>query len=854
MVEENSYLTYSFTIHNNSSTDAASSTTFTIKGAGSEFFDSGSPFFFTNNGDNTFTATVGTVAPGADVVVTAKYFVQTGAVSLTATVASPDDPNPNNNSATDSASTASQPTADLDMTMVTVAPNPGQVGDLRTYQGTLTNLGPDTATNVAVAIEADSIDGHGIGYDAFETFDHSIPPPSSPDPDANGYRYLPVGNIPSGGKVTFFAYYRAVAEGTFSRNYFTSLSGAEIDPNLNNNNFAVSSTIGAAQGAQADLDPTVQASSTATVGSTITYTFNTFNLGPDTATNAMTTFKPSANESFVSATVPYTVEKGGPSDGYYLVDDGDLPLHVGHTFTFVFKATAAGPITLTGSAYSDVYDPNGTNDNFSATTTATATPPPPPHGGLTATGFTVDESQAPSSGLADTVLRFAAAQLGTPAGLTVQVQYTTLPNDPDAIWTPLNNGNAGLMTYDPTSQQFLLSSLNYPTQKTVAFRAVAKAPGYSDSISNAVGNFDLTSTKPRLDVPALAVTGNGPFADLYFRTYSGAILGGTSERLQVTTTPFDEISWGNLDNGNGGAMLPTTDPKRFYLMANQVPTGQNIFFRVIASKSGYADGISEPNGPYTITADTPPTVTALTISPKGTGTGIDVDHPIVLSAGTVTINATVKPGTGRSIKTLKLLVDADTKFSVDGKTTLQYLTSTLSVGDHVVEAVGVDDLKAQARLGTNPVYVRIIPPLTATRAETKAGGTTVAALSAGKVFTVAKSGGVWIDHKTWKDASGKYVVPGLYDVAVLGSSTVGIKGGSGGNPPETAYAGAFTINGGRLTGAGSLIVFKQATIAAATLEGVALSVAQGATCEFISPTENIQFPGGLRSAPWPDYQ
>jgi hypothetical protein len=155
-----------------------------------------------------------------------------------------------------------------------------------------------------------------------------------------------------------------------------------------------------------------------------------------------------------------------------------VPLHAGDTFTFVFKATKAGPITLTGSAggaYSGTYDPNGTNDNFDVTTTAAAAPTPPSHGGLSETSFTVNGSRDATSNVADTVLRFAAAQLETPADLTVRVQYTAVPGDHDAIWQDLNNGDGGLMTYDPVSQQFLLSSLNYPTSKTVAFRAVASA-------------------------------------------------------------------------------------------------------------------------------------------------------------------------------------------------------------------------------------------------------------------------------------------------------------------------------------------------------------------------------------------
>lgn len=823
-----------FTVHNDGP-DTASNVTVTVSTTGPQVYQgSASPYPFIDNGDGTYTATIGSVSVGSDVTFRISFGVTAGgAISATAVVSSPDDGNASNNSATDTATATGSPTADLEMTMVTVSPNPGQVGDLRTYQGTLTNLGPDEATNVAIGIQADSQDQQGFGYDAYETFDHSIPAPSSPNPDPNGFRYLPVGNIPSGGTVTFYAFYRAVQEGSFHRSFFTDESGEQVDPNQNNNSISVFSTIGAAQGAQADLDPTVQAPTKTTVGSNITYTFNTFNLGPDTATNVVTSFKPSVNEKFVSASVPYTLENTGPSAGYYYVNNGDLPLHVGDTFTFVFKATKAGPITLTGGAFSDTYDPNGTNDNFDVTTTATAapTPPPPAHGGLTATSFTVDGSRDATSGVADTVLRFAAAQLGTPADLTVRVQYTTAPGDHDAIWEYLNNGDGGLMTYDPVSQQFLLSSLNYPTAKTVAFRAVSSASGYPDSISNVVGNFNLSSTKPRLDSPALALTGNGPFADLYFRTYSDKIISGTTERIQETTTPYDEDSWGDLRNGNGGAMQATNDPKRFYLMVNQIPAGKNVFFRVIASHKNYADGISQPNGPYDLTSDTPPTITSLTISPKGSGSGKDFDHPIILSAGPVTISATVKPATGHTIKTLKLLIDGDTRFTVDNKSTVQYVTGSLSIGDHVIEAVGVDDMKAQARLGTNPTYLRITPPTgSAVKAEHATGGATTKSLVVGKTYYVAKSGGVWTDPTTWKDILGKPGVPGPDDFAVVGSSS--IRFGFDGD------VGSVSINGGHLIGGAVLNIEKQITISAASIDGpMTIRIKAGAVCELVNPSD-----------------
>ncbi len=66
--------------------------------------------------------------------------------------------------------------------------------------------------------------------------------------------------------------------------------------------------------------------------------------------------------------------------------------------------------------------------SFRVQVTVAATPSPtPPQSGLSATVFTVNGSNAPSPNVADTVLRFAAQQTGTPAGLVVRVQANTTP-------------------------------------------------------------------------------------------------------------------------------------------------------------------------------------------------------------------------------------------------------------------------------------------------------------------------------------------------------------------------------------------------------------------------------------------
>ena len=755
----NSYLTYSFTIHNNSPTDSASNVTVTVAGTGPQFFDSGSPYFFVNNGDNTFTATVGTIAAGGDAPFTVKYFVQTGAVTLTATVSSPDDPNSANDSATES---ANQSTADLEMTTVNVSPEPGQVGELRTYQGTLTNLGPDDATNVTVAISGDSVNSQGYGYDAFESFDHSVPPPSPPDPDQFGFRYLPVGNIPAGHSVTFTAYYNAIQTGSFTRN-FIAIAGAEVDPNVNNNYFPLISTIGPSQGPQADLAPIVGAATTVTVGSNITYTFNTFNLGPDTASNVMTSFKPSSNETFVSASVPFTVGTG-TSAGYYFVNNGDLPGNVGYTFTFVFQASEAGAITLTGDAFSDTNDPNSANDNFTVTTTA-ANPTPPPRGGLSPTYLTIDGSASALPNLKDTVLRFAAVQTGNAAALYVRVQYSTTAG----VWNDLDDGNHGFMTYDPATQQYILSTLKYPLVNGVSFRAVAAAPGYDpDSTSNTVGVFDLASSLPRLTPPVLNVTGNGPFADLYFRAQLAAADPGVALRIQSSSTPTQELSWVDLNDGNSGQMTVSDDATRYFLMANNIPAVTAVYFRVLSSKNGFADGISAPKGPFDILKDTPPTIKSITVSKAISGGGTIPADPILVEAGPITLSVTATPGAGHNIKNLSLRFDGGTIASTETETISQLYTTTV-LGDHIVEATAADELGGTSRYGTHPTYIRVIPAGGTALKREEAAGTfsQAAATTAGNVYTLVKSNGLWSDASSWTDASGKNGVPGPNDLAVI---------------------------------------------------------------------------------------
>ena len=212
-------INYFFTVHNNSTTDVADNITVTVSITGNQIYQSSaSPYPFSDNGDGTFTANLGSLSAGGDDAFRIGFHVTgNGSISATATVSSPDDPNSTNNQATESATAGQLPMADLQVVSVTVVPNPAQVGDHRQYHGVIKNNGPNVATDVAVGIQSDSVDSLGNGFDSFETFVSAVPTPSPAGPDPSGNRFLPLGNIPANGTVTFDAFYDAAQQGTFTQ-------------------------------------------------------------------------------------------------------------------------------------------------------------------------------------------------------------------------------------------------------------------------------------------------------------------------------------------------------------------------------------------------------------------------------------------------------------------------------------------------------------------------------------------------------------------------------------------------------------------------------------------------------------
>ncbi len=465
-------------------------------------------------------------------------------------------------------------------------------------------------------------------------------------------------------------------------------------------------------------------------------------------------------------------------------------------------------------------------------------PIPPPHGGLSATVFMVNERDSPAAHVADTVLRFAAQQTGAPAGLLVRVQATTTPGT-ESSWIDLPNESRGYMDLDNAGNQFVLNSTNYPLQNGVYFRALASAQGYSDSRSNVVGPFDLSSSAVHLPPVVLLVKRNGSLADLAFTAGEIGAPSGVALRVQSSTTPATESSWADIADGQSGHMTRSTNanyPNVFLLLANKLPAGSEVYFRVVAGLSGSIDSLSNVTGPYTLTADNPPIVTLH--PPTGlSGSGTQTD-PLVLPTGTFHFSADATPDLGRpasKITSLKLQIDGSSlSDSPSGPSGIDYTAN--AIGDHVLEAVAIDDLGATARAATGAFYIRVVPNgNTALKGIKSTAASNATVSTPGKVFTVAHSGGDWNDPSTWRDTSGNSGVPGQADLAIIGASTVRMS-------QDIVAAGAISLGGGTIAGPGTLDVYGTITISAGTFENATLYIASTGVCNLINAVD-IQFSG-----------
>jgi large repetitive protein len=257
------------------------------------------------------------------------------------------DPNPDNNTAS---ATVTPQQADLAVakTIDNAKPAPG---DVIHYTVTITNHGPNIATNVTLTDKIPS------GF----TFVSATPSEGTYDQTTGVWI---VGTINNGANqvLTITATAKSVAAQT---NTATISHADQFDPITTNNTASVTS-----KSPNADMAITKKASvSSAPVGSKVLYTFTVKNNGPGTATNVFMSEAFPTGLTFVSA--------GNPSQGAFnpttkFWNVGRLVNGATATLQLVAKITVTGLLVNHAQVSSEETDPNLANNFAQASVTGTA--------------------------------------------------------------------------------------------------------------------------------------------------------------------------------------------------------------------------------------------------------------------------------------------------------------------------------------------------------------------------------------------------------------------------------------------------------------------------------------------------
>jgi len=110
-------------------------------------------------------------------------------------------------------------------------------------------------------------------------------------------------------------------------------------------------------------------------------------------------------------------------------------------------------------------------------------------------------------------LYFLATVATAQSGETMRVQASSNPAD-ESSWNDIPNGNAGHMTVSTLPKVFVLPVNNYPAGSGIFFRAIGSLSGFTDSISQPVGAFNLISDVP----PKVTMTKPTPAAEVMGRS------------------------------------------------------------------------------------------------------------------------------------------------------------------------------------------------------------------------------------------------------------------------------------------------------------------------------------------------
>jgi len=281
-------------------------------------------------------------------------------------------------SAVASASAASAAGADLQLTVS--ATTQARFGDAITYVAQVRNAGPENATSVRLNVElpaqavlTSASGSQGVCSSSASAAGNATAGTPQPGPFQCFIGPLEVG---AQARVTIVA--RVTGTGALAGR--VSVTADQPDPNTQNNQVQVATSVASTAAGGADLQLALAAPGHARLNDTIRYVARVRNRGPQEATSVKLTETFSAQARLVRMNVSRgscaTSAAGvGGSSSSLTCSLGNLGPGAEARLAIVVKATAAGSLTNTASVSADQSDPNTQNNQAQAATTVAGSTP-----------------------------------------------------------------------------------------------------------------------------------------------------------------------------------------------------------------------------------------------------------------------------------------------------------------------------------------------------------------------------------------------------------------------------------------------------------------------------------------------
>ena len=285
----------------------------------------------------------------------------------TATVTATNDPSPENNSSVTSLTVSS---AEMAITKVNTGSGTATAGTPFSYTITITNNGPDTATN---ATWSDPLPPNTTFTSLTQDNGPVATTCSTPPPNINGTVTCSWNAFGNGLSAQFTL--TITAGNTASVTNTATVSASEFDPNTNNNTASATTTITPS----ADMTITKSGPTSITQGTDINYTITVRNNGPTDAANVVVSDTYPANTTFVSAT-PTSGPAGSCTPGPTSVSCtfASFPFNATASITLVLHVSNTAPngssIANTATVSASTFDPDGSNNSSTSTATVTVAP------------------------------------------------------------------------------------------------------------------------------------------------------------------------------------------------------------------------------------------------------------------------------------------------------------------------------------------------------------------------------------------------------------------------------------------------------------------------------------------------